>query len=420
MVNAEILAYGVIGDWGLNARDILRQLEAAKDAKQITVRIHSPGGDAIEGIAIHNALQRHPARKIVHIDGEASSAASLVAMAGDEIVMAETAIMMLHDPWCGIQGDADTMRAAAEMLDTIARAYVAGYARKTSRSEEETRALMKKHAFPGGAYLTAKDAVAAGLADKVGAPVAAKALARAAHRDLSRAPAAVALLYAAAPVCPAPPHLPVMSDSQDRKHLGLAKTLSKRCAALATHAQKCSESDHPGLKALGAGLAESMAQHVAAVKASFPDMEPDGDEGDEEKAEKDRKEMSATISFCEELTGKKGAELKPALMLLSQQAREHKEAGVVSEEQHRLTLLDSMVKTKADGGSQKIRPDQKKLFESWTLAELQNWQKTAPEQGPKLAVVVQPAHVLDGRPPELEKKSEEELLKTGAQMLGRE
>ncbi|EPA7601349.1 head maturation protease, ClpP-related, partial [Escherichia coli] len=72
------------------------------------LRIHSPGGDIFEGLAIYNALKNHPAKKIVHIEGMAASMASFIAMCGDHIVMPENAMMMIHAPrgvTAGVSGD---------------------------------------------------------------------------------------------------------------------------------------------------------------------------------------------------------------------------------------------------------------------------------------------------------------------------
>jgi ATP-dependent protease ClpP protease subunit len=78
-------------------------LKALGDISHINLHIHSPGGDVFDGIAIYNLLNKHPAKVTVHIDGLAASMASVIAMAGDRIVMPENALMMIHKPW-GISG----------------------------------------------------------------------------------------------------------------------------------------------------------------------------------------------------------------------------------------------------------------------------------------------------------------------------
>ncbi|AVP67324.1 hypothetical protein C7H75_04785 [Prescottella equi] len=98
---AEVLIYDEIGSswWGgVSAKSFAKDLSAV-EATDITVRLNSPGGDVFEGIAILNALRNHKARITVYVDGIAASAASFIAMAGDEIVMCRNAEMMIHDAW---------------------------------------------------------------------------------------------------------------------------------------------------------------------------------------------------------------------------------------------------------------------------------------------------------------------------------
>src|SRR5512143_723318 len=99
----EILIYDLIGsDWygdGSSAKGMADALKALGDIARLDIRINSPGGSAWDGIAIYNVLRRHPAAKTVYVDGVALSAASLVAMAGDRIIMPQNAMMMIHDPW---------------------------------------------------------------------------------------------------------------------------------------------------------------------------------------------------------------------------------------------------------------------------------------------------------------------------------
>jgi len=173
---AEIWIYADIGDswWGetISAKDLVKDI-AVLDAAQITVRVNSYGGSVSDGIAIYNALKRHPAQVTVCVDGIAASIASLIAMAGDRVEIAENAQMMLHAPWGAVVGNAVELRASADMLDKWAESMAASYARKTGRPEAEVMAWLdgKDHWF------TAAEAVAEGLADEAVAamPVAASA-----------------------------------------------------------------------------------------------------------------------------------------------------------------------------------------------------------------------------------------------------
>ena len=98
----EIYVYGNIGDkWsedGVVASELVRDI-AVLEADAITLRINSYGGSVTDGLAIYNALKRHPAPVSVEVDGVAISCASYIAMAGDTITMAKNAQMMIHAPW---------------------------------------------------------------------------------------------------------------------------------------------------------------------------------------------------------------------------------------------------------------------------------------------------------------------------------
>lgn len=164
----ELLVYGDIGEnwWGgesVTAKAVVDQLSAA-NATLVNVRINSYGGSVADGIAIYNALKQHPGLVRVTVDGVAVSAASLIAMAGDEVVMPPTAVMMIHAPWGVSAGNAVDMREMAEVLDTYARAMSEAYASKTGRPIEEMLALLsdgKDH------WYTAREAFEAGFADSV-------------------------------------------------------------------------------------------------------------------------------------------------------------------------------------------------------------------------------------------------------------
>ncbi len=165
---ATLHLYDVIGEdllGGTPARLVAHDLDALGDVPEIVVRLNSPGGDVFEGVAIYNALVRHPARVTVHVDGIAASIASLVAMAGDRTVVAENAMFMVHRPWTAVVGDAEEMRRQAGTLDKAWSAMLATYQRRTGRRAAK---IEKAVADAGGEWwMTAEEAVAAGFADAV-------------------------------------------------------------------------------------------------------------------------------------------------------------------------------------------------------------------------------------------------------------
>lgn len=166
---AELIIYGDIGEswWGesVTALSVVQQLQALDaGTTQINVRINSYGGSVSDGIAIYNALKRHSARKVVTVDGVAMSSASLIAMAGDEVQMPSTSLLMIHAPWGFAQGNAQDMRIMADVLDTYASAMAGAYAAKTGKPNADMLALL---ADGVDHYYTGEQAVAEGFADAV-------------------------------------------------------------------------------------------------------------------------------------------------------------------------------------------------------------------------------------------------------------
>ena len=165
-VGAEVLIYDEIGAYGVSAKGFLAELGALPDATPLALRINSPGGSVFDAVAIYNAIKRHSGTVTVWIDGIAASAASYIAMAGDEVVMPENAFLMIHDPAGMVIGSATDMRAMAEALDKIKGSLLQGYAAKSGRLPEEIAPLMAAET-----WLDAKDALDLGFADRIAEPV---------------------------------------------------------------------------------------------------------------------------------------------------------------------------------------------------------------------------------------------------------
>lgn len=160
--SATITVRGKIGDWweGKTDTQIDAELNAIGAVNEIVLRINSFGGKLEHGLAMHNALKRHPARVVAIVEGVAASAASVAAMAGDEIRMYANSTMMVHgvtllDEEGNAVEDADAARALdACMIET--------YCARTGKTPEDVAAMMHKET-----WMTAREAVAAGFADQV-------------------------------------------------------------------------------------------------------------------------------------------------------------------------------------------------------------------------------------------------------------
>lgn len=162
----EILIYDYIGAFGVTAKDFHDQLKALGNPKNITVHINSPGGEVFPGTAIYNMLRQHKARITMIIDGVAASMASLIAMAGDEIIMPANSFLMIHNPGGFVLGTSKDLRDHADMLDKLKQGMVEAYTRKSGKTDEEVAQIMDDET-----WYTAAEAVEAGFADKLDEPV---------------------------------------------------------------------------------------------------------------------------------------------------------------------------------------------------------------------------------------------------------
>lgn len=159
----KLTVYGSIGGWFSenNAEAVRRKIQDVK-AEKIHVHINSGGGSAFDGVAICNQLKQHNAEIIVHIDGWAASAASVIAMAGDKIIMPSNTMMMIHQASTFEYGNADLFEKTARDLRKIDSALAASYKKRFVGTDEELKQLLKDET-----WLTAEEAVALGLADEI-------------------------------------------------------------------------------------------------------------------------------------------------------------------------------------------------------------------------------------------------------------
>jgi ATP-dependent protease ClpP protease subunit len=155
---AQIVIYGDIG-FDITAKDFSDQLDALGDVKTITVRIASHGGDYFEGIVMHSRLTSSGAKITVYIDGAASSAASVVAMAGDEIFIAESGEMMIHEARVRARGNAADLARVAARLEAANEQMALIYQRRTGQDIAKVRSMMDAETV-----FTASQAVELGFA----------------------------------------------------------------------------------------------------------------------------------------------------------------------------------------------------------------------------------------------------------------
>lgn len=166
--SAELTIYAPIEDeeswWydSVSPKGVMRALDRMGNVDEVTVRINSPGGSVFAGLAIYQYLKDHKAKVIVRVDGLAASAASIIAMAADQLIMGTGAMMMAHNPWMVAMGEAKDFRDAADTLDKIQTSLISVYKERTGKSEDELKSMLD-----ATTWLTADEAVTMGFADEV-------------------------------------------------------------------------------------------------------------------------------------------------------------------------------------------------------------------------------------------------------------
>jgi ATP-dependent Clp protease protease subunit len=174
--SAVINIFGDIG-YGYSASDFQGEFDKIGQVDQIDLHLNTPGGDVFTGNAIYNILARSKAKKVVTIEGLAASMGSVIAMVGDEIIMPQNAMLMIHNPVGGISGNVDEIKSFADALSNMELGIVKAYVDRTGMAEAKVRALMDKET-----WLSAEAAVQMGFATKVEKPVKMAAMAGALGR----------------------------------------------------------------------------------------------------------------------------------------------------------------------------------------------------------------------------------------------
>jgi ATP-dependent Clp endopeptidase proteolytic subunit ClpP len=169
---AEIWLYSEIGDdiWGdgssTPARTFVEELAALGDVSKIALHINSPGGSVFDGQAIYTVLKNHKATITSYVDGLAASIASVIALAGERVIMAANALFMIHDPFGLAVGNSADMRKMADVLDKVGTTIAGVYEDKTGLYPDEVHAAMAAES-----WYSAEEALALGYVDEVAGAV---------------------------------------------------------------------------------------------------------------------------------------------------------------------------------------------------------------------------------------------------------
>lgn len=157
---AEVYIYDYIGMFGVEAKQFIDELNELDD-DEIDLRINTPGGNVFEGNAIYNALKRHKAKITSYIDGLAASMGSIIALAGDKVVIADNAMYMIHNPSAGAWGGAEDLRKTADTLDKIKSVMLNIYHAKSGIDVDELATMLDDET-----WLTAEECIDHGFADE--------------------------------------------------------------------------------------------------------------------------------------------------------------------------------------------------------------------------------------------------------------
>lgn len=158
---ADVYIFDEIGSFGVNAQSFISEIKDYKNTP-LNVHLNCVGGDVFEGMAIYNVLKKRSARTTVYIEGIAASMGSVVALAADEVIMAENSLFMIHNAWGGAMGEADDLKRTAGVLEKISNEIASIYVKKTNLPLNEVKEMMDEET-----WLNAQEALDLGFINSV-------------------------------------------------------------------------------------------------------------------------------------------------------------------------------------------------------------------------------------------------------------
>lgn len=310
---ADLWIYEEIGDWfGTSARWIKQQLDDSKGVSEIVLHLNSPGGMVTESAAIYNLLRNNDAKVRVQVEGIAASGASLIAMAGDEIVIYEGALFMVHGAFTVTRGFAADHRATAQTLEMIGESMADIYSKRTRQAREVVIEKMTAET-----WFSAKEAVAFGLADSmVEGKQAAAASFDVGRFQFKHAPKALTAASSAEPQQQL--NLQAVEAAREEtnmksiaKALGLSEGASEGEIVAAIHDRsKETEKFSASVKALESAVGKSGSEALGAIKAHVANTERLAEAEKQLKAMADKAESDERASLLAK--GKAEGKITPA------------------------------------------------------------------------------------------------------------
>ena len=157
----DVYIFDEIGTFGVNAQSFIEEIKAYK-GQPMNLHLNCVGGDVFEGMAIYNVIKKRKAKTTVYIEGIAASMGSVIALAADEVIMAENSLFMIHNAFGGAMGEAEEMRKTAAVLDKISNEIADIYTKKTNLSFGKVKEMMDKET-----WLNADEAFELGFIDSI-------------------------------------------------------------------------------------------------------------------------------------------------------------------------------------------------------------------------------------------------------------
>ena len=157
----DVYIFDEIGTFGINAQSFIDEIKGFKNTP-LNLHINCVGGDVFEGMAIYNVLKKRTAETTVYIEGIAASMGSVVALAADNVVMAENSLFMIHNAWGGAMGEAKELKKTANLLEKISNEIADIYIKKTNLPYDKVKEMMDEET-----WLNADEALELGFVDSI-------------------------------------------------------------------------------------------------------------------------------------------------------------------------------------------------------------------------------------------------------------
>ena len=157
----DVYIFDEVGTFGINAQSFIEEIKAHK-GQPMNLHLNCVGGDVFEGMAIYNVIKKRKAKTTVYIEGIAASMGSVIALAADEVIMAENSLFMIHNAFGGAMGEAKEMRKTAAVLDKISNEIADIYTKKTNLPFGKIKEMMDEET-----WLTADEAFELGFVDSI-------------------------------------------------------------------------------------------------------------------------------------------------------------------------------------------------------------------------------------------------------------